>query len=170
MPKVRLKDFREGLSTAEWRRLYQAFRDPEIARYNGHRPLRMPFFLFRRIYELELRRGDRLSFGILDERGEWIGTVELYDIGPKKATLGIILSAKDRWGRGYGSAAVREAVRYAFEELGVERVELRTFRWNARARRAFEKAGFRLVGFVPAPGGEEDAVMAIEREGHKMGS
>ncbi len=148
----------------EWRRFYAAFRDPEIARLNGHRPIRLPFWLFRRIVEAELRRGDRVAFGILDERGEWIGAVELYDMDGSKATLGILLSAKDRWGRGYGPAAVEQALAYAFRELGLERVELRTFRWNVRARRAFAKAGFRLVGYLPAPGGEEDALMAITRE------
>ncbi len=175
MPEVRLKDFREGLGEEEWRRFYAAFRDPEIARLNGHRPLRIPFWLFRRIVQAELSRGDRVAFGVLDERGEWIGAVELYEIGGGKATLGIILSAKDRWGKGYGPAAVRKALEYAFRELGLERVELRTFRWNARARRAFEKAGFSLVGYAPAPGGEEDAVMAITRAAweagaHKMGA
>jgi len=175
VPEVGLKDFREGLSDEEWRRFFAAFRDPEIARLNGHRPLRLPFWLFRRIVEAELRRGDRVAFGILDERGEWIGAVELYEIDGRKATLGIILSAKDRWGKGYGPAAVARALDYAFGELGLERVELRTFRWNARARRAFEKAGFRLVGFLPAPGGEEDALMAISRadweaRAHKMGA
>ena len=175
MPEVRLKDFREGLSEEEWRLFYEAFRDPEIARLNGHKPLKLPFWAFRRIVEAELSRGDRIAFGVLDEAGRWIGTVELYEITPKRAILGIILSAKDRWGKGYGPAAVAEALRYAFDALGVEAGELRTFRWNARARRAFEKAGFRLVGFVPAPGGEEDALMRIRREewearalGHKM--
>jgi len=171
--EVRLKDFREGVSEEGWRRFYEAFRDPEIARYNGHRPLKLPFALFRRIVEAEIRRGDRIIFGVLDEKGEWLGTVELYDIGQKKATLGIILSAKERWGQGYGTQAVTRALEYAFDELGLERVELRTFRWNARARRAFEKAGFRLVSYLPAPGHEVDALMAVardewQRERHKM--
>ncbi len=173
MAEVRLKDFREGLSEEEWRRFYGAFRDPEIARLNGHRPLRLPFWLFKRIVEAELARGDRVAFGILDEAGEWIGAVELYEIGSGKATLGIILSAKERWGQGYGPAAVRAALEYAFDRLGLSKVELRTFRWNTRARRAFEKAGFRLVGYVPAPGGEEDALMVATRaewKAHKMGA
>ncbi len=174
MPEVRLKDFREGLSEEEWRRFYDAFRDPEIARLNGHRPLRIPFWLFRRMVQAEILRKDRVAFGVLDERGEWIGAVELYEIDGEQATLGIILSAKDRWGRGYGPAAVRKALEYAFRELGLLRVRLRTFRWNVRARRAFEKAGFSLVGYLPAPGGEEDAVMEVTREAweaqpHKMG-
>jgi len=175
VPEVRLKDFRQGLSEEEWKRFYRAFRDPEIARLNGHRPLRLPLWLFRRLVEAELARGDRVAFGIFDEKGEWIGAVELYDIKEGKATLGILIADKSRWGKGYGSRAVRQALDFAFGELGLKRVELRTFRWNARARRAFEKAGFRLVGFAPAPGGQEDAVMAITRsawaEGaHKMGT
>ncbi len=164
MPVVRLKDFRQGLSDEEWRAFYQAFKDPEIAHYNGHRPLKMPFWLFRRVVMAELSRGDRVAFAILDEEGKWLGAVELYEIEASRATLGVILTDKRRWGMGYGSEAVRQAVRFAFQELGLEKVELRTFKWNTRARRAFEKAGFRLVGFVPASGGEEDALMVMTKE------
>ena len=37
-------------------------------------------------------------------------------------------------------------VRYAFEELGLNRVELETYSFNARAIRCYEKAGFRREG------------------------
>ena len=164
MPEVRLQDFREGLSDEDWARFYRAFRDPEIARLNGHRPYRMPLGLFRRVVGGELASGRRVAFAVRDEQGRWLGAVELYDIAGGEATLGVIITEKHLWGRGYGSEAVRQALRLAFEEMGLERVRLRTFRWNARARRAFEKAGFRLVGYLPGPRGEVDAVMEVSRE------
>ncbi len=162
--RVVLKPFAVGLTDEEWRRFYECFRDPEIAAWNGNRPLRMPLWLFKRVVLGELKRGDRLGFGILDEYGEWIGTIELYDMTAREATLGIIIGAKDRWGQGYGTEAVRALLTYAFERLGLERVRLKTFRHNLRARRAFEKAGFRLVRFEPLPGGKEDAHMEVSRE------
>ena len=49
--------------------------------------------------------------------------------------------AADR-GRGYGTDAMRLALRYGFTELNLERVTLQAFSHNARGLRAHEKAGF----------------------------
>lgn len=149
--RVTLKPFGEGLTEEEWRRFYECFRDPEIAEWNGSRPLRMPIWLFKRVVMGEVARGDRLGFGILDERGEWLGTVELYDLSRTEATLGILIGAKDRWGKGYGTDAVRAVLRYAFERMNLQRVKLKTFKHNVRAQKAFQKAGFRVVSVLPAP-------------------
>ena len=105
-----------------------------------------------------------MAFVILDEKGEYLGTLELYDLTPEEATLGILIGRKDRWGQGYGTEAVRAALDYAFRVLGLRRVKLRTFAHNLRARRAFQKAGFREVGVVPGPRGREDVHMEVRRE------
>ncbi|ALJ90278.1 GNAT family N-acetyltransferase [Thermus aquaticus] len=163
--RVVLKPFSSGLSEEEWKGLYETFRDPEIAAWNGSSPLRTPFWLFKRFVLAETKRKDRLAFIVLDEKGEYLGTVELYDILPgEQATLGILIGRKDRWGQGYGTEAVRAALAYAFGPLGLKRVRLRTFAHNLRARRAFLKAGFREVGLGPGPKGKEDVYMEVRRE------
>ena len=162
--RVTLKPFTSGLTSREWRNFWESFRDPEIAEWNGNRPLRMPLWIFKRVVMREIKRGDRLGFVILDERGNWLGTLELYDLQDDEATLGIILGRKDRWGRGYGREAVAAAVDYAFERLGLEKVKLRTFSHNQRARRAFSAAGFKEVGVEELPGGKQDVLMEITRE------
>jgi RimJ/RimL family protein N-acetyltransferase len=163
--RVVLKPFSSGLSEEEWKGLYETFRDPEIAEWNGSSPLRTPFWLFKRFVLAETKRKDRLAFIVLDEKGEYLGTVELYDILPREqATLGILIGRKDRWGQGYGTEAVRAALAYAFGPLGLKRVRLRTFAHNLRARRAFLKAGFREVGLGPGPKGKEDVYMEVRRE------
>ena len=161
--RVTLKPFSAGLTEEEWKGLYETFRDPEVAEWNGSSPLRSPFWLFTRFVLAEMRRKDRLAFVILDERGEYLGTLELYDLTPEEATLGILIGRKDRWGQGYGTEAVRAALAYAFGSLGLKRVKLRTFAHNLRARRAFEKAGFRQVGLGPGPKGREDVYMEVTR-------
>ncbi|MER3483467.1 MAG: GNAT family N-acetyltransferase [Meiothermus sp.] len=143
--QVTLKPFTDGLTEEEWRRFYECFRDPEIAEWNGSRPLKMPVWLFKRVVMGEVSRGDRLGFGILDEKGEWLGTVELYELTRTEATLGILIGAKERWGQGYGSDAVKAVLAYAFTKMGLRKVKLRTYKHNLRAQRAFEKAGFRFV-------------------------
>ena len=48
--------------------------------------------------------------------------------------------------RGLGTEATRLILGYAFEELGLHRVELEVFALNPRARHVYEKAGFVLEG------------------------
>lgn len=147
--KVTLKPFTEPLTETEWRRFYDCFRDPEIADWNGSRPLKMPLWLFKRVVMGEVSRGDRVGFGILDEQGEWLGTVELYEMNHSEATLGILIGVKDRWGHGYGTDAVKAVLEYAFSTLKLQKVKLRTYKHNLRAQRAFQKAGFRYVDAPP---------------------
>lgn len=53
-------------------------------------------------------------------------------------------------GRGYITAAVRAAVRYAFEDLDLHRVEAACQPDNIASRRVLEKAGFTQEGFAKA--------------------
>jgi len=64
----------------------------------------------------------------------------------RRAELGIVIGEKSWWGRGFGTEVVRTMLRFAFEELGLHRVELEAFDYNPRARRCYEKAGFTFEG------------------------
>jgi RimJ/RimL family protein N-acetyltransferase len=147
--RVELRPLTE-LDGRAWRRLHTHFRDPEIAHLNGTPPSRLPLWLLRRMLRADAARHDRRTFGIFDERVDYIGTVELYDLRGSEATLGIIIGERSHWSRGYGGDAMRALLAYAFEELGLERVRLHTFGDNERAQAAFRKVGFverqRLTG------------------------
>jgi RimJ/RimL family protein N-acetyltransferase len=147
--RVELRPLTE-LDGRAWRRLHAHFRDPEIAHLNGTPPSRLPLWLLRRMLRADAARHDRRTFGIFDERVDYIGTVELYDLRGSEATLGIIIGERSHWSRGYGGDAMRALLAYAFEELGLERVRLHTFGDNERAQAAFRKVGFverqRLAG------------------------
>ena len=142
------------LGGSEWRRLHSYFRDRELADWNGAQPIRIPEFLFRRVMIDEERGGDRHGFGILDEAGELIGSIELYDLKPvppgtaRFATLGVMIGERRLWGQGYGRDAVRALLLWAFSvrQPALERVRLTTFSHNRRAQRSFLAAGFREVG------------------------
>ncbi len=60
--------------------------------------------------------------------------------------VGIGIGDRADWGKGYGTDAMRLALRYAFAELNLERVGLDAFAHNTRAIRSYEKAGFKLDG------------------------
>lgn len=57
--------------------------------------------------------------------------------------IGFVLS-KDYWGRGLMPEAVREVVRYLFENVGLDVILCGHFAWNRQSARAQEKCGFRF--------------------------
>lgn len=81
------------------------------------------------------------------ESGEFVGHVTLWGaaLPSRGATLGIIIGPNHA-GQGYGTDAVRVAARYAFRSMGVHRIGLTVAAFNARARRAYERAGFVVEG------------------------
>nr|AGC71659.1 ribosomal-protein-L7p-serine acetyltransferase [uncultured bacterium A1Q1_fos_2386] len=61
------------------------------------------------------------------------------------AELGYWL-AEPYWGRGLMTQAVKAVTRYAFDELGLFRLEAGVFGWNVSSARVLEKAGYSLEG------------------------
>ncbi len=60
--------------------------------------------------------------------------------------VGIGMGDPDYRSKGYGTDAMRLALRYAFNELNLERITLQAVAHNARAIRSYEKVGFELMG------------------------
>lgn len=124
--------------------------DPELARYDAAAPLRIDFRDFLVVFAEDLQQTAPLrhTYAIEDERERHIGNIMYYNVDRRRrqAELGITIGDRDSWGRGYGSDAVRTLLRYIFTETDLNRVFLNTLRWNERAQRAFEKAGFRVCG------------------------
>lgn len=73
-----------------------------------------------------------------------IGFIGLWDIewSHGDAEVGIGIGDRERWGKGYGTDAMRVILRYGFTELNLERITLGVFGYNGRAIRSYEKAGF----------------------------
>jgi [ribosomal protein S5]-alanine N-acetyltransferase len=87
----------------------------------------------------------------LNATKELAGFVNLNDIGwapDRRAALGyggFVATA----GHGYVAEAVRLAVRYAFDDLELDRVDADIQPGNAASRRVIEQAGFRSVATAP---------------------
>jgi RimJ/RimL family protein N-acetyltransferase len=102
---------------------------------------------------------------------EFLGTTGFYrlDFRNRNCHWGIGIGPPSRWGQGFGTEACQLAVRFAFKELGMEKVYLRVYEGNDRGRRAYEKAGFEVEGTLPRDvwlhGGPVTAyLMAVYRE------
>lgn len=76
-----------------------------------------------------------------------IGELQLkqIDCDRKECTLSIHMQNDAAKGRGYSTEAMRLAIWYAFEELGMDAVNADIVRKNLRSQHVAEKAGFRFV-------------------------
>jgi RimJ/RimL family protein N-acetyltransferase len=88
-----------------------------------------------------------VSLGIEDEHRTLIGIVRLKRVAAedRNADFGIAIE-RGHWSRGYGTDATRTILRFAFTEMNLHRVSLGVIDYNARARRCYEKCGFREEG------------------------
>lgn len=65
---------------------------------------------------------------------------------PRSAEFGIFIGDKSIWDKGYGTEAVQLLLLHGFKTLNLNRIYLRVFSTNLRARHSYEKAGFVLEG------------------------
>ena len=104
----------------------------------------------RRILDLFIR--EKKTFA-LEYAGKAVGSlgIETYEEAryPELALadrrgreIGYVLS-KDYWGRGLMPEAVREVVRWLFQDVGLDFILVGHFERNDRSRRVIEKCGFR---------------------------
>lgn len=79
-----------------------------------------------------------------------IGMVMVKDIDWRKrqGSLGISIGETAAWGTGLGTAAATLATRFAFEELGLEKMMASAFAENVASRRMLEKVGYRQYGLT----------------------
>ena len=91
---------------------------------------------------------ERYSFSVrtLDE-DKYIGFLSSWvDLIHREAWVGLGIGERECWSKGYGTDMMKLFLRYAFTELGMQRVSLGLFEYNPRALKSYEKCGFRLEG------------------------
>ena len=64
----------------------------------------------------------------------------------RDAWVAIGIGEREYWGKGYGSDAMNEILRFAFETLNLRRVSLNVFGYNERAQKSYLKVGFKVEG------------------------
>jgi RimJ/RimL family protein N-acetyltransferase len=126
--------------------------DPDLARLDATRPLRLSFTAYLLDYSVELRSPGfrRYPLAIDTIEGAHIGNCTLYDIDEKQqeAQLGILIGNRDYWDKGYGTDAVSAVTRFVFTTTTLQRLYLKSLDWNLRAHRSFDKCGFTPTGFM----------------------
>ncbi|MFG2045099.1 GNAT family N-acetyltransferase [Dactylosporangium sp. NPDC048998] len=91
---------------------------------------------------------DRLDLAIVDnDSAMCVGEVVLNNWEPANESCQFrILIGQDGRGRGLGTEATCLILRYAFTVVSLHRVSLEVYAFNPRARRVYEKAGFKVEG------------------------
>ena len=129
--------------------LFQYASDPEVGPRAGWKPhasraeslaiVRM-FVSDDNVWAIE-RKSDRRMIGSLGlHTDKWRNL-------PDVCTFGYVL-AKDCWGHGYMTEAVRRALEFAFTEAGMNMVSISHYTFNDRSRRVIEKCGFVYEGTI----------------------
>jgi [ribosomal protein S5]-alanine N-acetyltransferase len=77
-------------------------------------------------------------------KGIFIGTLKIYDVDKlaRRASIGIVIGDKQKWGRGYARTAIHIAMRYIFEVLGLNKITAGYLANNIGIEKAFQKNGF----------------------------
>ena len=99
-----------------------------------------------------LSAGDGMYSFAVTENDVCIGSISVTrgeNIHRLTGELGYYI-ARERWGRGYATRAVREICRYVFENTDIVRIYAEPFADNAASCRVLEKAGFTLEGTLRA--------------------
>lgn len=143
-PQLILRDWAEE----DAKDLYRYAADPEVGPAAGWKP-HENVEESRKIAEMFIREGDVWA---LEEKasGRVIGSLGLHKDKKRPGVPGVkmvgYVLAKEFWGQGRMTEAVKEAMRYAFEEEGLRMLTVYHFPWNDRSRRVIEKCGFRKEG------------------------
>jgi RimJ/RimL family protein N-acetyltransferase len=142
-----------------------ACQDPEIPRWT-----RVPSPYTRADAEAFLERsaeeeaaGTAAHFLAVDADDRLLGSFSIIDIDRERACgeIGYWMAPEGR-GRGVATRAVRLVSDWAFEVLGLTRLQIRAHRDNVASRRVAEKAGYRDTGQLTSLPGEgvEEAMYA----------
>ncbi len=126
---------------------YQWVNDPEVTRGLA---LYLPMSSleeekwFERLQERDPRERP-LAIDMRDgERWRLIGNCGVFDLDwiSRSAEVGIMIGDKSVWNQGHGTHAMNMLLRHCFETLNLNRVCLKVYGPNSRARRSYVKAGF----------------------------
>lgn len=88
----------------------------------------------------------------LRDSGRHIGNIKLgpVDWNHRFGDIGVIIGAKDCWGRGYAAESIRLLADYAFSSLKLHKLTAGCYGVNSPSVKAFEKAGFVQEGHRPS--------------------
>jgi RimJ/RimL family protein N-acetyltransferase len=145
----------------------EAFSDPRFQHFSDWAP-HTEADARRHLVEQEQarRRGEQVEFALVEPHDHDVllggGSLNDVDLEQGRAAVGYWLVAQAR-GRGVATHAVRLIARWAFEQLGIARLELTCGPDNHASKRVAQRCGFTREGVLrshmPFKGGRRDTVV-----------
>lgn len=129
---------------------YFAFlQDPEMNRLTGSQSDVTRDETEAWIEKISVKSSARVDFLILlKSSNELLGEVVLNEIDStnRSANIRIGIQKNQHRGKGYGTEAMIEMLRYGFNTLNLHRIHLGVYTFNPRAIHVYEKVGFKREG------------------------
>jgi RimJ/RimL family protein N-acetyltransferase len=125
------------------------YADAELARLSRYQVRPMGRDEVEHFFRTRLLAPDAFAYAIherLTDRLVGLTTFSNMDADNGSVLFHITIGEADAQDRGLGTEAIGLMLKVAFETLGLHRVGLSVFAFNARAIRVYEKAGFRIEG------------------------
>jgi ribosomal-protein-alanine N-acetyltransferase len=147
--------------------LLEAFSDPFFQYFSDWAPqTAVDAYRYLDEYEQARKRGGGVAFALADPHQHDVllggGSLNNVDLEQGRAALGYWLAPQAR-GRGVVTHAVRLIARWAFDDVGVARLELTCGPDNRASQRVAERCGFTREGvlrsYMPFRGGRRDTVV-----------
>lgn len=126
--------------------------DPEVSRYvtwNQHHS-KSDTEEFVEFVLGQYEAGRLAPWGIeWKETGKIIGTIDFvsWNTNHHFAEIGYVI-ARNHWGKGITTEAVKELIKYGFTKMGLVRVQAKCFVENIGSERVMEKAGMKFEGIL----------------------
>jgi len=144
--RLRLRALREDDTDA----LFALFSDPEVMRYWSREPWTDRAEALAHVARMNAGRAQVEYYPwavALRDDDALIGTVSLFELQREHARgmVGYALLSSQQ-GRGYATEALRAALRFAFQVLELQRIEIDIDPANTPSRRLVERCGARLEG------------------------
>ena len=115
--------------------------------WSGARAFSWPLDRGQLLRDLAAHTGSRELLAAADDSGEMVGHVSVdAHLHQRLANIGRVAIAPDRRGGGLGRALMRETVRHGFDDLGLHRLQLSVYTFNAPAIACYRAVGFVVEG------------------------
>ena len=131
--------------------LYRYFgTDPEMYRYSGWNPYATPEMAEEAVRRFtDSYQEEHFYSWVMVFEDILVGTIGAYDYHDDSIEVGLSV-ARDWWGRGFATEALKAVLAYLTENEGISRVTAWCAAENVGSRKAMEKAGMRLAETMEA--------------------